>query len=66
MANAGPNTNGSQFFLTFIPCLWLDGKHTVFGKLINGNEILTKLNSIGSSTGKAKEEVIIEDCGIVQ
>ena len=59
MANAGPNTNGSQFFLTFIPCPWLDGKHTVFGKVVNGKEVLTKLNSIGSSSGKSKEEVLI-------
>ena len=59
MANAGPNTNGSQFFLTFIPCPWLDGKHTVFGKGVNGKEVLTKLNSIGSSSGKSKEEVQI-------
>ncbi len=66
MANAGPNTNGSQFFLTFIPCPWLDGKHTVFGKIVNGKEVLTKLNSIGTSSGKAKEVVEIEDCGIVQ
>ena len=66
MANAGPNTNGSQFFLTFIPCPWLDGKHTVFGKVVNGKEVLTKLNSIGSSSGKAKEVAEIEDCGIVQ
>ena len=66
MANAGPNTNGSQFFLTFIPCPWLDGKHTVFGKVVNGKEVLTKLNSIGSSSGKSKEVVEIEDCGVVQ
>ena len=36
MANAGPNTNGAQFFLTFVPCNWLDGKHTVFGECIEG------------------------------
>merc|ERR1711868_279299 len=48
MANAGPNTNGSQFFMTFIPCNWLDGKHCVFGKVIDGWQTLDALESVGS------------------
>jgi peptidylprolyl isomerase len=48
MANAGPNTNGSQFFLTFIPCNWLDGKHTVFGEVVEGIEALDELEKVGS------------------
>ena len=48
MANSGPNTNGSQFFLTFVTCSWLDGKHTVFGKVIGGFHVLDTLESVGS------------------
>ena len=48
MANAGPNTNGSQFFLCFIPCDWLNGKHCVFGSVVDGLEVLDNLESVGS------------------
>ena len=63
MANAGPNTNGAQFFLTFIACDWLDGKHTVFGECIEGLQHLEALESLGSQSGKTKAEVRILDCG---
>ncbi|MBR4220592.1 MAG: peptidylprolyl isomerase [Victivallales bacterium] len=57
MANAGPNTNGSQFFLCFKETPWLDGKHTVFGKVTKGLEVLDKLEAIGTGSGKPSEEV---------
>ena len=63
MANAGPNTNGSQFFLCFIPCQWLDGKHCVFGQVIDGLEVLDSLESVGSSSGATKAPCVIADCG---
>ena len=63
MANAGPNTNGSQFFMTFIPCTWLDGKHTVFGKVTDGFPVLDALEAVGSQTGATKVKCVIADCG---
>ena len=57
MANAGPDTNGSQFFLCFVACPWLDGKHTVFGKVIQGMEVLDALEAIGTQSGRPREEV---------
>ena len=54
MANAGPNTNGSQFFITFVPCPWLDGKHVVFGKAINAQKVLAELEKNGSQNGSPK------------
>jgi len=66
MANAGPNTNGSQFFITFIPCPWLDGKHVVFGKLIEGMKILDEMENCGSNSGSPLKSVRITDCGICE
>merc|ERR1712110_68782 len=63
MANAGPNTNGSQFFLCFIPCDWLNGKHTVFGQVVDGMQVLDHLESVGSESGKTKCPCRIADCG---
>jgi len=65
MANAGANTNGSQFFLTFVPCSWLDGKHVVFGKLVAGAAVMDKLQAVGSSSGSTRVKVVVTDCGVV-
>ena len=64
MANAGRNTNGSQFFITFAPCPWLDGKHVVFGEVVKGLELLQTLESLGSPSGSPTKRVVIEDCGM--
>ncbi|EOB14559.1 Peptidyl-prolyl cis-trans isomerase [Nosema bombycis CQ1] len=63
MANAGPDTNGSQFFITFAKTQWLDGHHVVFGEVIEGMEVLDELEKVGSGTGKVNKEVVIENCG---
>ena len=60
MANAGPNTDGSQFFITFIPTPFLDGKHTVYGKVVEGMENLKKLEAAGSDSGRTSEPLKIE------
>lgn len=63
MANAGPGTNGSQFFITTVPCPWLDGKHVVFGKVTGGIEVVNAVEAVGSRTGATSKRVEITDCG---
>ena len=65
MANAGPNTNGSQFFITFAATPWLDGRHTVFGEVLEGEDIVKALEAIGSSSGKTSKKAVIADSGIL-
>ena len=64
MANAGPNTNGSQFFLCTAVTNWLDGKHVVFGSVVEGYEVVEKIEGYGSKGGGATSaKIVIADCG---
>merc|ERR1711990_543586 len=63
MANAGPNTNGSQFFLCTVQTAWLDGKHVVFGSVTKGMEVVKAIEAVGSQSGKTSKPVVIADCG---
>eukprot|EP01112_Ceratiomyxa_fruticulosa_P020173 TRINITY_DN67_c0_g2_i7.p1 TRINITY_DN67_c0_g2~~TRINITY_DN67_c0_g2_i7.p1 ORF type:complete len:173 (+),score=48.89 TRINITY_DN67_c0_g2_i7:120-638(+) len=63
MANAGPGTNGSQFFICTAKTEWLDGKHVVFGSVVEGMDVVKKMEGKGQKSGKTTERVTILDCG---
>ena len=64
MANSGPNSNGSQFFLCTGDTPWLDGHHVVFGKVVEGMDVVKKIESYGSTPdGKTSAKIVVADCG---
>merc|ERR1712002_182765 len=63
MANAGPHTNGSQFFITTVKTEWLDGAHVVFGEVTDGMDVVQEIEAVGSNSGQPMREVEITDCG---
>ncbi|MFF7596263.1 peptidylprolyl isomerase [Streptomyces mirabilis] len=65
MANAGPNTNGSQFFITTIVTDWLDGKHVVFGEVVEGMDVVRAVEKLGSRSGATSKKIVIADSGTV-
>ena len=67
MANAGPNTNGSQFFVTLVPCEWLDGRHAVFGSVVEGQDVVDAIGVVETDAGdRPRESVTIETVTIVR
>ncbi|KAL4068440.1 cyclophilin-like domain-containing protein [Scleroderma yunnanense] len=65
MANAGKNTNGSQFFITTVVTNWLDGAHVVFGEVVEGMDVVKAIEALGSGTGKTSKKIIVSNCGTI-
>jgi len=65
MANAGPNTNGSQFFITTVVTSWLNDKHVVFGEVVDGMEVVQAVEKLGTSNGNPKAKISIAASGVV-
>ena len=65
MANAGPNTNGSQFFLCTAKTSWLDGKHVVFGRVTSGMDVVKAIEKVGSDQGRTSKKVVIASSGVL-
>lgn len=65
MANAGPNSNGSQFFITTVLTPWLDGKHVVFGEVVEGADVVRAIEALGSRSGATAKKIVVEESGIV-
>jgi len=64
MANAGPNTNGSQFFITTAATSWLDGRHVVFGRIAEGKDVVKAVEAVGSGSGKPSKRVVVTKCSV--
>lgn len=63
MANAGPNIYGSQFFIITVKTSWLNGRHVVYGSVVEGMDIVKQIGSFGSQSGKPLMKIVISNCG---